>query len=313
MASYFRQMMFKNPIAPNAAVSGFVLTNLDEGRKVVPIDLIGIEQAKFFTFIVEVAGFVADYQNVDFEKLYAPYDFVELDEPGLRAALEGLPCCTTNEANSRPGDPLNLVLIGSMDHIAAGFARRGWFPTEEIYSKAVWKTIKSFMFGSNYRYSPVSALYAYEREQDIAGQKPRRTIHQRNHLRMWLSPIRYQGMPVWLSQISRDIGVRFTFKTWPPVTHKIDPNIDEARNALIEDLLLSQNISKVGFAKGVGSATPESPCYNLTGDPYFTDGMRAVLLFGNSPVSLSQIKFFDWELPEDFALRYLEAGRDVDR
>ena len=33
--------------------------------------------------------------------------------------------------------------------------------------------------------------------------------------------------PVWIGQISRDIGVRFTFKTWPPVTHKIDPDFDE--------------------------------------------------------------------------------------
>jgi hypothetical protein len=184
MAYYFREMVFKNPISPNAAVSGFVLTNLDEGRKVVPIDLVGVEEAKFFTFIVDVPGFVADYLDVDFESLYTPHELIHLDEAGLRATLEGLSCCTTNAAGTRTGDPLNLILIGDRSDIAAAFARRGWFPTEETYSKAVMKTIKAFIFRSRYRYSPISPLYAYARKQDIAGQKPRRSIHQRNHLRM---------------------------------------------------------------------------------------------------------------------------------
>ena len=310
MAYYFRGMKFKNPIPPNAAVSGFVFTNLDEGRKVVPIDLVGVEDAKFFTFIVEVPGFVADYLDVDFERLYTPHELIHLDEDGLRTALEELPCCTTNHAGTRAGDPLNLVFVGDRRDIAAAFARRGWFPTEEVYSKAVWKTIKAFIFRSRYRYSPISPLYTYARGQDIAGQKPRRTIHQRNHLRMWMSPMRFQGMPVWISQISRDIGVRFTLKTWPPVTHKIDPNVDDARNALIEDLILSQRLEKVGFVKGVGGASPEHPRYNLTGDPYVTDGRRAVLVFGKGPVSLSEIQMFDWEMPEDFAFRHLDDGAD---
>ena len=308
MADHFGDMVFKNPVAPGAAVSGFVFTNLDEGRKVVPVDLVAVEDARFFTFIVDVPGFTADYLDVDFESLYPPHELVRLDEAGLRAALEALPCCTTNQAGTRMGDPLNLVLVGTMEDIAAAFARRGWLPTEETYPRAVWKTVKAFLFRSRYRYSPVSPLFAYAREQDVAGQKPRATIHQRNHLRMWLSPLRFRGLPVWISQISRDIGVRFTLQAWPPVTHRIDPGVDEARSALIEDLILSQKLLEVGFVKGVGAAGPESPRRNLTGDPYVTDGMRAVLVFGPGPVSLSEIRMLDWELPEDFAFRHLGDG-----
>ena len=33
-----------------------------------------------------------------------------------------------------------------------------------------------------------------------------------------------EGLPVWNGQISREIGVRFTLKTWPPVTHNINPD-----------------------------------------------------------------------------------------
>jgi len=52
----------------------------------------------------------------------------------------------------------------------------------------------------------------YGRPQDIGWQKARGTIHERNHMRFWLSPIRLRGKKVWVGQISRDIGVKLTLK-----------------------------------------------------------------------------------------------------
>ncbi|MGD8258980.1 MAG: LssY C-terminal domain-containing protein, partial [Desulfobacterales bacterium] len=259
-----------------------------------------------------VPGIKADYHEVDFDTLYPENEIVDLDENELRSALENLPCCTTNEDGTEKGDPLNLVLIGSREDMSAAFVRRGWLPAEQTYGKAVWKTIKSFLFGTRYRYSPVSPLYLYKRQQDFAGQKPRHTVHQRNHLRVWLCPMRYQGKPVWIGQISRDIGVRFTFKTWPPVTHKIDPEVDEARISLIEDLVISQQLAKTGWVKGVGVATRAKPRYNLTGDPYFTDGYRAVLVFDRRPHSFLEIEKFDWEQPVSSRLKRLDIDRVPD-
>ena len=300
MEKYYRWMNFRNPILPNTAVSGFIFTNLDEGEKVVQVDLIASQQIKFFTFFVQIPGMRVDYQRVDFDSLYSEEEIVELDEAELRTALENVTCCTTNEEETDFGDPLNLVIIGEFIDVAAAFARRGWLPAEETYSTAVWKTIKSFLFGKRYRYSPVSSLYTYGRHQDLARQKPRHNIHERNHLRLWYSPMRFEGKPVFVGQVSRDIGVRFTTKTWPPVTHKIDPDIDEARHAIIEDLLFSQKLAKVGFVKGVGRATPSKPRTNLTGDPYFTDGLRVVLILDPGPISLDQIRSLDWEQPRTF-------------
>ncbi len=302
MENYFRSMNFRSPILPDTAVSGFIFTNLDEGEKVVQIDLIASQQVKLFTFFVQIPGIRVDYQMVDFDSLYKTEEIVNLDQAELRTALEDLPCCTTNEAGSDFGDPLNMVIIGDFLDVAATFSRRGWLPAEETYSTAVWKTIKSFLFGKRYRYSPVSSLYAYGRHQDLARQKPRHSIHERNHLRLWYSPMRFAGKPVFVGQISRDIGVRFTTKSWPPVTHKIDPDIDEARHALIEDLLFSQTLAKVGFVKGVGRATPSRPRENLTGDPYFTDGLRAVLILDQGPISMNQIVELDWEHPRTFQI-----------
>ena len=302
MANYFRSMNFRNPILPHTAVSGFIYTNLDEGEKVVQVDLIASQQVKLFTFFIQIPGIRVDYQMVDFDSLYADEEIVDLELDGLRTALENLPCCTTNAEGTGFGDPLNLVIIGDFLDVAAAFARRGWLPAEETYSTAVWKTIKSFLFGRRYRYSPVSSLYAYGRHQDLARQKPRRSIHERNHLRLWYSRLRFEGKPVFVGQISRDIGVRFTTKTWPPVTHKIDPDIDEARQALAEDLLFSQMLAKVGFVKGVGRATPSKPRQNLTGDPYFTDGLRLVMILDKGPISMNQMVGFNWEHPQTFKI-----------
>ena len=308
----FRVQAFRNPIVEGASVSGFIFTNRDEGTKVVDIDLIALGKTKFFTFFVPIPGIKADYHKVDFDSLYTEEEIADLDENQLRSELEDLPCCATNEDGTENGDPLNLILIGSREDILAAFVRRGWLPAEQTHGKAVWKTIKSFLFGTRYRYSPISPLYFAKRQQDFTGQKPRHTVHQRNHLRVWLSPMRYQGKSVWVGQISRDIGVRFTFKTWPPVTHKIDADIDDARISLIEDLVYSQQLAKTGWVKGVGAASRTKPRYNLTGDPYFTDGYRAVLEFDRRPRSFMQIDQFDWEQPISNRIERLETDSEPD-
>jgi len=305
LEDYFRRKTFQNPILPNTAVSGFIFTNLDQGEKVVQVTLIAAERVKFFTFFLQIPGMRVDYRLVDFDSLYPKEEIVELSQQELWAALEKLPCCTTNQESTAFGDPVNLVVIGDFKDIAAAFARRGWLPAEETYHTAVWKTIKSFLFGSRYRYSPVSPLYFFGRHQDFARQKPRHDIHERNHLRLWYSPFRYQGKAVFVGQINRDIGVRFAMKTWPPVTHKIDPDVDEARHALVEDLIFSQMLAKVGWVKGVVPARPSNPRANLTGDPYFTDGYRTVLIIEQGPIALDQIREVG---PEQVRILPLDSG-----
>ena len=139
-------------------------------------------------------------------------------------------------------------------------------------------------------------MYVFGRYQDAALQKARDTIHERNHLRLWLAPVQFQGKFVWIGQISRDIGVRFTARTL--ITHKINPDMDETHSYLIQNLLYSQNLLKFAFVKGVGSASMESPRQNLAGDPYFTDGLRGVLWVSSQPVSLAKFECTGWEKPK---------------
>jgi len=296
MDRYFFKRRQGIRISPGTVRSGFVYTPVDEGTKAFNVDLVGEDHdVRTFTFFINVPGLRADHHEVDFEALYSKKEVISYDEEGLKEALERLPCCTTNKKGTDEGDPLNLVVIGESKDVFYAFIRAGWDETETIYTASAFKTTLSFLFGGRYRYSPVSGLYVFGRPQDVAFQKVRESIHERNHLRLWLSPMRFEGKPVWVGQISRDIGVRFTTKTI--VTHKIDPDVDETRDFLIQDLWYSQGLPKFAFVKGVGAAPMSKPRGNLTGDPYFTDGLRTVLWVCGDPVDLEDVEFLEWEMP----------------
>lgn len=293
---HFENISFHNPIPAKSAHSGFVFVNLDDDEKEVDIDLISKKEAKFFDFYFELSGVrAASLRKV--EQKQAKHELNDLTESQLREKLRLLPCCTTSQDGTEQGDPLNLVIIGDSGMLFPPFVRRGWHSSEESYLGSIWKTINSFLFGKHYRYSPVSSLFYQGRKQDLALQKARGTIHQRNHMRLWLTDFTYRGKEVWVGQISRDIGVRFTLHTPTFTTHKIDPDIDEARTALMEDMLFSQGLFRIGFVKGVGQKTLQAPGYNLTGDTYFSDGLRAVLEFNERPNNIEDIEFFDWSFP----------------
>jgi hypothetical protein len=293
----FEALAFRNPIPPGATVSGFVLTHLDEGVKMVQVDLVASGEHRSFSIFSTIPGFRADYRARNtFGQSYSDDEITNYtDEKAFRAALEKLPCCVTNEDASRNGDPLNLVVVGGLDDAFPALVRRGWRPTEQTWSGSVLKMINSALAGERYPYAPVSPLYLYGRPHDLALQKARDNIHQRNHLRLWLSLMQYNGKSVWVGQISRDIGTRFTIHSPYLTTHKIDPDVDEARTALQEDMAYSQSLAMLGMVKGVGAAPRDEPRRNLTTDPYYTDGFRAVLVFDVHPTVLTDIRFLPWE------------------
>jgi uncharacterized protein YceK len=306
-----RGIAFRNPIAPRSAVSGFVFVTMDLDQKQIDLQLLSSKRAEEFVFFLPVRGLNAT-TLFEVEQVRADNPAVVVDQGGLREALTRLPCCTTDEAASAPGDPLNLVLIGNAEDLFPAFVRRGWHATEATYGGSVGKTVMSYLFGQRYIYSPVSPLYAFGRQQDIAFQKPRGSIHQRNHLRLWLTPFRFEDKEVWVGQISRDIGVKFTSKSKFLVTHVIDPDVDEARNSFVQDLLFSQGLVKVGYVKGGPWATAYDPARNLGDDPYFSDGLRAVMLLDKSNRPIREVQFFEWEhAPPHSNTRQLDLAAPV--
>jgi len=281
--------------------TGFVFTSLSEGAKFVNVEFWhgnGLTRDGFFMKLPN-GGF--DFEHTDFAAHYDPGTVKSLDLKQLHSQLEDLPCCTTNKSGSRKGDPVNFVLIGDEDAVMGSMTEQGWDPTHIIGSESVSKTVRSFLFGGQYRYSPVSPLYYFGRQQDLALQKVRSTIHQRNHLRLWLAPFTFKGKDVWIGQISRDIGVRMTWSSPILMTHKIDPDVDEARGYLVQDMFASGYLEALAFVEGGATTTRDAPGRNLTGDPYFTDGLRAVMFMSTDPVPSDRVSLIEWgsALPTD--------------
>ena len=142
----FRQLAFRNPVLPGATTSGFVLTNLDEGVKLVQVDLVASGRTRTFSILTIVPGFRADYHisEVFRREIYPPAKIVDYtDDAAFRAALEALPCCVTNKDGSKNGDPLNLVVVGGLDDAFPALVRRGWRPTEEKWSGSITRMVTS--------------------------------------------------------------------------------------------------------------------------------------------------------------------------
>lgn len=293
---YINEQSLGRVIPSGGELSGFFYTNWDPGIKYVNVSLYSGEREENFLFYIEVPGIRLDYQRVDPDSLYKEEDFVDYqDEGDLRRALESIQCCTTRKDGTGRNDPLNFFLIGDGDDILSAFLRRGWDVTEPITAGSGWRAFKVFFSGTRYRTSPMSSLYFYKRPQDIGLQKARSTIHERNHLRLWLLPMRYRGKDVLIGAVSRDVGSYVTIRTPWLSAHAIDPDVDEARTYLEQDLLFSGGVRKFGYVKGVAPATPENPHRNFMNQPWWTDGYRAVLLFEEDPTTLSELRFFEWE------------------
>jgi hypothetical protein len=308
MDDFFRDHGFRlGPIAAGETAEGFVFTTLDLGTKAVHVRLTrlaafgptiaaaaGLAEAPAaaapaaidFFFTVPVPGIAADYLERDCASIRPAAAVETCSADTLVSRLEALPSTTTNATQSGRGDPVNLVIIGDFAALLSGFAAR-WDESESITLATCWKTVRAFLLGSSYRYSPVSPLHLFGRDQDIALQRTRHSINERLHLRLWLAPLTFEGKPVWVGQVSRDIGVRFTTKAWNLTTHRIDPNVDESRDYCIEDLMLAGRAAAAGYVGGVAACPRESPHHNLTGDPYYTDGKRAVIVLAAKRISQS--------------------------
>jgi hypothetical protein len=49
--------------------------------------------------------------------------------------------------------------------------------------------------------------------------------------------------------------------------------------------------------KGVGESPPSAPRHMEDGTPFFTDGLRAVMMFTTARTPLERIRLFEWEKP----------------
>jgi LssY C-terminus len=295
VATVVAQAPLPNVIPQKRSAAGFVFTHREGGLKLLEVGFETDRQMLRFRFVLPVGGSSYAIEKVDFGSIYPPGAVEAVNLATLREKLAELRCCTTNKAGNSNGDPLNIVVIGHGIDALFAFIGRGWRLDEPFDLHSIYRTIRAFLFRSEYFNAPVSPLYVFGRQQDVALQKARDTVSLRNHLRLWLTPFTIDGQRVWVGQISRDIGIKLTTQSWYLTTHRISPEVDQDRFYLLQDLIMSGAVSRFGFVRGVGASSMPHPQVNLTGDPYVTDGLRLVVFLKEPHQAFDQIEVLDWE------------------
>lgn len=295
IADDYRKLAIDIRIPPGYTKSGFVFAGFDLGTKVVPVVMFGPQQVRSVVFYIPVAGFKADDESIDIDNLYNQDQFIMFEEEeAFRTKLASFQCCTHDESGINDNLPLNVVLIGNRNVIHDTLARAGWDAPGAFKFSTALKTAEAFFSGDLPLSVPATPQYLFGRKQDISLQKGRDRLHNRNRLRLWLTPWIFKGKSVWIGNVSRDIGIRRKSKSLN-FASKIDPNIDYAYYYLFMDVMMVQGLSKFGVVKGIAESTPENPDKTLTGNPYWTEGKRAVLLLSDNRIAMNEIDFFNWD------------------
>jgi LssY C-terminus len=294
---FFLQRQMPNVLPPHSRTTGFVYGVIDAGVKYAHILISGKERLDAFDFALPVPGASFIGAGVRTDSVYPGQEIKDLDLDMFRKVLVSYACCTTDAGGKRDGDPLNLAIVESDRDPIVPFIARGWHLAQKLDVASLIETVHAFIFRDEYLTSPVSPLYVFGRREDVALQKARSTINERIHARLWLTPYTFESRRVWIGQVSRDIGVRLTDQTWNLTTHKIGPDVDFDRAYLLQDLLMSGLVDRYGFLEGAPAATASAPRTNLTGDPYYTDGLRLVVFLSNQTKRLSEIARLPWALP----------------
>jgi hypothetical protein len=161
-----------------------------------------------------------------------------------------------------PGDPVNLVLTGTLQQLREAFAAAGWIEADPLGLTSSWRMVQAFVFNSPYPAAPFSTLYLFGRGQDIGFQKaiddsPRK----RHHIRFWALGIAHAdetlGMAsfwlntdrppedarvYWVGAGTRDTGFSLTRLTYQ-VTHATASDTDVERDFIIAELTKSRAIA----------------------------------------------------------------------
>ena len=184
-------------------------------------------------------------------------------------ALAGMPRVTTT-AEGIPGDPLNVALIGTEAELVGAFARAGWRQPAALGLRADVGIGESVLLDRPDPTAPVSNLFFFGRQQDLAfEQEVGRSARRRHHVRFWRSDeAGERGRPLWLGAASFDRGVGLSHRTGQ-ITHHIGPDLDAERDRLSASLAAAGQLEVEYQVSGVG---PTLNGRNGGGDRYYTDG-----------------------------------------
>lgn len=172
-----------------------------------------------------------------------------------------------------PGDPLNLVIVGSQATIEKAFKEAGWVAPAPKQNRTVWKTAQAMIKDLGYASAPISNLYLYNRPQDLAFEKMLNTFDMRHHLRLWRSGTKTaDGTEIWLGAAVHDTGIDIHPGV---VSHATSPNLDNERTKVGSDLMDTHLVNAEAL---VTRPNPLTEGFTGTGGAWHTDGKLLVIV-----------------------------------
>ena len=184
-------------------------------------------------------------------------------------ALEDIPGIT-HTASGIPGDPLNVVLIGTKAQVMKIMLAAKWYPADKLTLRSCLEIAEASVFKRPYDDAPVSNEFLFGRKQDLAfeqavGDNPR----HRHHVRFWESDKRDpDGRPVWLGAAVFDKRVGLS-RTTGQITHETAPDIDAERDLLFNDLKKTGDLAEFIIVPGFHKIREGR---NGEGNRWYTDG-----------------------------------------
>ena len=154
-----------------------------------------------------------------------------------------------------PGDPVNLLLVGTKAQLHAAFAAAGWAVADRLNVRSAWRMARAFLLNAPYPTAPFSTLYLFDRGQDVGFQKaiddsPRK----RHHVRFWALSLQHaettlgtsrfwrttrrppdDARVIWVGAATKDIGFSLTKLTFQ-ITHATDDDTNAEREFIMAEL-----------------------------------------------------------------------------
>jgi len=200
----------------------------------------------------------------------------ETPVPSITAALLRKIPRRVSDPQGKPGDMVNILLVGTQEQVLQVFASAGWVRVDRSVQDAVVNAVIDSLEKKDYLTMPMSTLYLFDRPQDygFAHAEPVRVAMSRNHLRVWKSPYVVDGRPLWCVAATHDIGFERDERN-NKVTHKIDPAIDAERE------YVNDTLSRTGLVVQRTHAAPADPltaASTATGGSFHSDGRVLVLV-----------------------------------
>jgi hypothetical protein len=182
--------------------------------------------------------------------------------------------------DNRPGDPINLVFVGTQQDIERAFQQAGWSEPKKKNDTSIWKTAQAVINDDGYDAAPVSDLYVFGRKEDLAFEKTFNTFNKRHHLRLWhTTATAPDGRPIWVAAATHDVGI----DVHPGViSHATDPDLDDERAQVSSDLFAAGGVEA---AELIRPPNPISSGVTATGGKWHTDGRLFVIDVKSHPVT----------------------------